>query len=171
MSPRWASPVRSTRPTCCWFAPGVTASVELDAAPGVTYEASVKSVDLLPTPSARGGVAYRIRLAFVTAAANQAPGLPGEPVAEPPPTPRPGMSAVAHLRVRTATDAVAVPAAAVFTSDLGDTVWVVRDGRAVQQIVRIGVQGQDLVQIISGLDVGQRVVVSGTDRVTTGQEL
>jgi multidrug efflux pump subunit AcrA (membrane-fusion protein) len=152
-------------------APGVTASVELDAAPGITYEASVKSVDLLPTPSARGGVAYRIRLAFVTTPANQAPGLPGEPVAESPPTPRPGMSAVAHLRVRTATGALAVPAAAVFTSDLGDTVWVVRDGRAVQQIVRVGVQGQDLVQIISGLDVGQRVVVSGTDRVTTGQEL
>ncbi len=152
-------------------APGVTAGVELDAAPGVTYEARVKSVDLLPTPSARGGVAYRLRLAFVTTPADPAPGLPGEPVAEPPPTPRPGMSAVAHLRVRTATDAVAVPAAAVFTSDLGDTVWVVRDGRAVQQVVRVGVQGRDLVQIISGLDVGQRVVVSGTDRVTTGQKL
>ncbi len=152
-------------------ATGVPATVELDAAPGVTYEASVKSVDLLPTPSARGGVAYRIRLAFVTAPADPAPGLPGEAAAVPPPTPRPGMSAVAHLRVRTATDAVAVPAAALFTSDLGDTVWVVRDGRAVQQVVRVGVQGQDLVQIMSGLDVGQRVVVSGTDRVTTGQKL
>ena len=30
--------------------------------PGVRYEATVRSVDLLPTPSARGGVAYRIRL-------------------------------------------------------------------------------------------------------------
>jgi multidrug efflux pump subunit AcrA (membrane-fusion protein) len=81
------------------------------------------------------------------------------------------MSAVAHLRVRTATDAVAVPAAAVFTTNLGDTVWVMRDGRAARQSVRVGVQGEDLVQILSGLEPGERIVVSGTDRVSAGQEL
>ena len=57
------------------------------------------------------------------------------------------MSAVAHLRVRTAADAVAVPAAAVFTADGGDAVWLVRDGQAVRQQVTVGVQGEDLVQI------------------------
>jgi HlyD family secretion protein len=143
--------------------PGVKADVELDAAPGVRFQATVGTVDLLPTPSTRGGVAYRIRLSFVatTPAAD-------EPA---PPTPRPGMSAVAHLRVRTATDAVTVPAAAVFTSELGDTVWVVRDGKAARQQVKVGVQGEDLVQILSGVDVGQRVVVTGTDKVSAGQGL
>jgi len=143
--------------------PGVVASVELDAAPGVRYEATVRSIDLLPTPSARGGVAYRIRLSFGPAQAGEG--------GDPPPTPRPGMSAVAHLRVRTATDAISVPAAAVFTTELGETVWVVREGRAVRQVVRVGVQGEDLVQILSGVEPGQRVVVSGTDKVTSGQEL
>jgi hypothetical protein len=143
--------------------PGVTASVELDAAPGIRYEATVRTVDLLPSPSARGGVAYRIRLSFGNA--RSADGH------QAPPTPRPGMSAVAHLRVRTATDAVAVPAAAVFTTNLGDTVWVMRDGRAARQSVRVGVQGEDLVQILSGLEPGERIVVSGTDRVSAGQEL
>lgn len=145
-------------------APDVTASVELDAAPGVRYEAKVRTVDLLPTPSARGGVAYRIRLLFDDVA-NSADG------GEPPPTPRPGMSAVAHLRVRTATDAVVVPASAVFTSDLGDTVWLIRNGTAVRAQVRLGVQGEDLVQVLDGLAPGQRVVVSGADRVSTGQKL
>src|SRR5262249_43634590 len=97
--------------------PGVTASVDLDAAPGVSYEATVGTVDLLPTPSSRGGVAYRIRLSFA----------PPKAGAESPPTPRPGMSAVAHLRVRTATNAVTVPAAAVFSSGGHEAVWVVRD--------------------------------------------
>jgi HlyD family secretion protein len=142
-------------------APQVSASVELDAAPGVRYEASVRSVDLLPTPSARGGVAYRIRLSLGG----------GEPGGPPSPTPRPGMSAVAHLRVRTATDAVAVPASAVFTSNLGDTVWVLRDGAAVRQQVRLGIAGEDLVQVLSGVQPGQRVVVSGADRVRAGQKL
>jgi HlyD family secretion protein len=143
--------------------PGITADVELDAAPGVTFEARVGTVDLLPTPSTRGGVAYRIRLAFVA----------GDPPADGQvrPTPRPGMSAVAHLRVRTAVDAVAVPAAAVFTVDSGESIWLLRDGRAVRQAVKVGVQGEDLVQIVSGVEPGDRVVVGGTDKVSEGQDL
>jgi HlyD family secretion protein len=143
--------------------PGITADVELDAAPGLRFEATVGTVDLLPTASTRGGVAYRVRLAFRAAAPR--------PDAQPPPTPRPGMSAVAHLHVRTAVDAVAVPAAAVFTADGGNAVWLVRDGRAVQQPVTVGVQGEDLVQIVTGVQPGDRVVVSGTDKVTVGQDL
>ncbi len=144
-------------------APGVTADVELDAAPGLLFEATVGTVDLLPIQSTRGGVAYRVRLAF------RAVHVPeGD---QPPPSPRPGMSAVAHLRVRTAVDAVVVPATAVFRSDIGETVWIVRDGRAHRQVVRVGVQGEDLVQILSGAAPGERVVVSGTDMVTEGQEL
>jgi multidrug efflux pump subunit AcrA (membrane-fusion protein) len=139
---------------------GVGADVELDAAPGITYQATVRTIDLLPTPSARGGVAYKIRLAFESTAGD------GDH-----PTPRPGMSAVAHLRVRTAPDTVAVPASAVFTTDLGDTVWVVRDGAAVRQQVRLGIKGEDLVEVLSGVQPGQRVVTSGTDKVSAGQDL
>jgi hypothetical protein len=135
--------------------------VELDAAPGITYRAKVLSVDLLPTPSSRGGVAYRLRLAFAAPVDSS----------EAPPTPRPGMSAVAHLRVRTALDAVAIPASAVFTTELGETVWVIRDGRAVRQQVQLGVQGEDLVEIRAGVEPGQRVVVSGADKVVADQEL
>jgi RND family efflux transporter MFP subunit len=141
--------------------PGVVADVELDAAPGVRYRATVSTVDLLPTPSARGGVAYRIRLTLDTEADE----------GQRPPTPRPGMSAVAHLRVRTAEAAVAVPASAVFTSEIGDTVWVLRDGRAQRQRVEVGVQGEDLVEIRAGVAPGDRVVITGTDRVSAGQEL
>ncbi len=144
-------------------APGITADVELDAAPGLRFEATVSTVDLLPTASTRGGVAYRIRLAFRAAA----PANDGQA----PPTPRPGMSAVAHLHVRTAVDAVAVPASAVFSAESGNAVWLVRDGRAIRQQVTVGVQGEDLVQIVSGLHPGDQVVVRGTDKVTDGQEL
>jgi hypothetical protein len=81
------------------------------------------------------------------------------------------MSAVAHLRVRTATDAVSVPAAAVFSADGGEAVWLIRDGVAVQQKVRVGVQGEDLVQVLDGVAPGQRIVVSGADKVSAGQGL
>ncbi|AYF31421.1 efflux transporter periplasmic adaptor subunit [Micromonospora tulbaghiae] len=141
---------------------GVPESVELDAVTGATYDATVRSVDVLPTSSARGGVTYRVRL-------DLGAGRLGE--AEAAPAPRPGMNAVVRLRVREAADAVAVPASAVFSADGRDAVWVLRDGRAGRVPVTVGVQGQDLVQIVDGVRAGDRVVVRGADQVRDGQEL
>ena len=143
--------------------PGVAAAVELDAAPGAVYRATVRSVDLLPTASSRGGVAYRLRLSLDGGEAADGAG--------PAPTPRPGMTAVAHLRVRDAPDAITVPAAAVFRAEGGDAVWLITDGKAVRQPVTVGVQGEDLVQVTNGLRAGQRVVVRGTDKVKQGMGL
>ena len=143
-------------------APDVPAEVELDAAPGAVYQAVVSVVDVLPMPSPRGGVAYGVRLTL--ADGTLADGRPA-------PEPKPGMSAIARLRVRQAEDAVAVPAAAVLRIDGADTVWVVRDGRAERTLVTVGAQGPDLVEIRSGLRVGDRVVVRGADLVTEGQQL
>jgi HlyD family secretion protein len=135
---------------------GVVADVELDAAPGVTYSAVVTSVDLLPTPSARGGVAYRARLDLTGTLS---------------PQPRPGMSAVAHLKVREAADTVTVPSSAVRNVAGRDVVWLVKDGVAVEQPVVVGVAGPDLVQVTSGLQPGQRVVTAGVDQVKAGMTL
>ncbi|WBB55233.1 HlyD family efflux transporter periplasmic adaptor subunit [Verrucosispora sp. WMMD573] len=142
--------------------PGLTGTVELDAVTGATYEATVRSIDVLPTTSARGGVSYRVRLALGA-------GRYGE--AEPAPTPRPGMNAVLRLRVREEADAVTVPASALFSVDGRDTVWLVRDGRADRAVVTVGVQGQDLVQIVDGVQAGDRIVVRGTDQIREGQEI
>ena len=143
-------------------APGVTASVELDAAPGARYDAKVESVDVLPSQSARGGVSYRVRLSL---SGGRYSGGRTAPV------PRPGMSAVAHLAVRSASATVAVPAAAVFSVDGHDSVWAVRSGKAVRVPVTVGVSGQGLVQVTAGLSDGDRIVVHGADRVHDGQPL
>ncbi|WP_412735613.1 efflux RND transporter periplasmic adaptor subunit [Krasilnikovia sp. MM14-A1259] len=142
--------------------PGVRADVELDAATGATYQATVRAVDLLPTTSARGGVSYRARLDL--GSGRYADGRPA-------PTPRPGMSAVVRLQVRQVTDAVTVPASAIVDADGHDTVWAVRSGRAERVPVTVGVQGEDVVQVVSGVEPGQRIVVGGADQVSAGQEL
>jgi multidrug efflux pump subunit AcrA (membrane-fusion protein) len=143
-------------------APGIHAQIELDAAPGASYDATVGSVDVLPTTSARGGVAYRTRLTLGSGHFSD-----GRPA----PTPRPGMSAVAHLRVREARDVVTVPAAAVVRADGHDMLWLVRDGKAVRVPVTLGVQGPDRVQVVAGVSAGDRVVVHGADQVRPGQSL
>ncbi|BCJ40210.1 hypothetical protein GCM10010168_30680 [Actinoplanes ianthinogenes] len=141
--------------------PGVTADVELDAATGATYQATVRSVDLLPTTSARGGVSYRVRLDLGKGTYADSGGAA--------PTPRPGMSAVIRLKVRQVDDAVTVPASAVVSADGKDTVWAVQDGRYTSVPVRLGVQGEDTVQVVSGVAAGQQIVVAGADQVASGE--
>jgi len=144
--------------------PGVRARIELDAFPDASFSGTVTAVDLTPTTSSRGGVSYRVRLSLTPAAAGGDSGVR-------PPAPRPGMSAVANLAVRTERDAVAVPAAAVVRAGSRDAVWVVREGTALRQPVVLGASGEDLVAVASGLRTGERVVVRGADRVRDGQPL
>jgi HlyD family secretion protein len=142
--------------------PGVPAAAELDAVPDATYRAEVTSIDPTPTSSSRGGVTYVVRLSLGRGTS------PGGTTA---PTPRPGMSAVVDLQVRTAERAVAVPAAAVFRDGRRDAVWVVQNGDAQQRVVRLGAQGTSRVQVVEGLKVGEQVVVRGADRVRDGQQV
>lgn len=143
--------------------PGVPAEVELDAVPGATYAATVTSVDIAPTTSGRGGVSYTARLSL---------GGGTSPDGSPAPTPRPGMSAVADLLVREARDVVAAPASAVFKDGQRDAVWVLDAGGALRKRpVRLGAQGEDSLQVVEGLQPGERVVVRGADTVSEGQRL
>jgi multidrug efflux pump subunit AcrA (membrane-fusion protein) len=141
---------------------GVPAEIEVDAVPGGSYSGAVESVDLSPTSSSRGGVSYVVRLSL-------GPGsMPDSSAA---PTLVPGMSAVARLAVRTETNAIAVPSSAIIREGSQDTVWVIVDGRAMRQVVTLGAQGEDLVAVTRGLEIGDRIVARGADRVSEGDEL
>ena len=122
--------------------PGQAADVELDAVPDATYPATVEAVDVTPSASAGGGVVYRVRLALTG-------GTTGDDA--PAPRPRPGMSAVVELQVRTSPDVVA------------------HDGRVQRVEVQLGAQGEELVEVRRGLSGGERVVVRDADRLTDGQ--
>ncbi|MFL6182275.1 MAG: efflux RND transporter periplasmic adaptor subunit [Actinomycetes bacterium] len=141
---------------------GVVADVELDAVPGATYRGTVQNVDLSPTTSSRGGVSYVVRLS-----------LGGGTTVErlPAPRPRPGMSAVASLRVLTSKNTLAVPVAAVFRDGERDAVWVVDGDTASKRYVTLGAQGEDYLEVVDGLNEGETIVVRGADQVSDGESL
>ena len=139
--------------------PGQKATVELDAVPDATYPASVVAVDITPTASAGGGVSYQVRLSLAGGSTGDGPA----------PRPRPGMSAIVELQVRTSTAVLAVPSAAVVRDGGQDIVFVVEQGRAQRVDVRLGAQGEDLVEVRSGLSGGEQVVVRDADRLSDGQ--
>jgi HlyD family secretion protein len=141
---------------------GVAARVELDAAPGASYAATVAGIGATPAQSSGGGVTYKVTLTL--RGGTYAGGGPA-------PRPKPGMSAVVDLRVREARGALSVPSSAIVTSGQNATVWVVAGGHADRRVVRLGAQGDTVAQVVSGLGEGDRVVVRGADSVRQGQRL
>jgi len=76
---------------------------------------------------------------------------------------RPGTSAEITMVARTVKDALAIPAAALLTAQDGTTSVMVAgtDGKAHQQTVKAGFHDADKVQIIEGLQAGQKIVGNG----------
>jgi multidrug efflux system membrane fusion protein len=74
-----------------------------------------------------------------------------------------------QLQLRVIHNAVVVPVAAVRQSGSGEYVFVLQDDRTVKQ--RPVVRGQmvgDRVQVASGLQIGERVITEGADRLRDG---
>jgi HlyD family secretion protein len=76
---------------------------------------------------------------------------------------RPGTSAEITMVARTVKDALAIPAAALLTAQDGTTSVMVAgtDGKAHQQTVKAGFHDAEKVQIIEGLQAGQKIVGNG----------
>ncbi len=79
----------------------------------------------------------------------------------------PGMSATAEIRTRVAENALSVPIQAVTTREdttakrserIREVVFVYRDGLALQTEVKSGIQDDDFIEILSGLEEGQDVI-------------
>jgi multidrug efflux system membrane fusion protein len=74
-----------------------------------------------------------------------------------------------QLQLRTIEGAVTVPLAAMRTGTNGDYVFVLKEDRTVQlRTVQRGQATADKVQVLSGLQPGERVVTEGADRLKDG---
>jgi len=92
---------------------------------------------------------------------------------KPDPALRPGMTVQVSMTAKTATDAIVVPAAAVFRSEeAGDYVLVAgSDGKAHQKKVQVGIRNKDAAQIVSGINAGDPVITTGGYGVPDGTQV
>lgn len=76
---------------------------------------------------------------------------------------RPGTSAAITMIARTVPDALAIPSASLLTAQDGTTAVMVAgsDGKAHQQTVKAGFRDGDKVQILEGLQAGEKIVGAG----------
>jgi multidrug efflux system membrane fusion protein len=77
-----------------------------------------------------------------------------------------------RLLVDTVKDATVVPVAAIQRGQPGTFVYLVKADDTVEiRVVELGVTDGDRVQIVSGLQPGEQVVIDGTDRLRDGAKI
>lgn len=78
----------------------------------------------------------------------------------------------ARLKVATLLDAIVIPTAALQMGNEGNFVWTLsEDNKVSKHLVTTGVQDSQKVVINAGLNVGDRVVTDGIDRLTEGMQV
>lgn len=131
--------------------PGDRARVQLDAYPGRDFPAHVATV--VPV-SSRESRSFLVRLQFDRAYPELAPGL----------------SAVAQFSLGAGTQVVLLPRDAVLRQPDGSTqVWVVIEQRAQTRQIRLGRSFADRVEVLSGIQAGEIVVVRGNEGLQENQ--
>lgn len=127
---------------------GLPALVVLDSKPDQPYRAVVDRVALLPDSQARfGNPNLKVYTTEVV-------------ITDPLPDVKPGVSAKAEIIVTNIANALSVPIQAVTTLRGRQVVYVLKGGKPEPRPVEIGLFNTKFVQILSGLEPGERVLLS-----------
>jgi membrane fusion protein (multidrug efflux system) len=132
--------------------PGQTVEFTVAAEPGRTFRARVDFIDPVVQPENRTIVVKA-----------QAP--------NPDRVLKPGMFIEARLATATRANATVVPEDAVQPLRTANVVWAVADGKASRRVVQLGARSQGLVEVLSGVEAGELVVVGGLERMAEGMPL
>ncbi|WP_326645473.1 biotin/lipoyl-binding protein [Streptosporangium sp. NBC_01755] len=131
---------------------GQAASIGFDALSGVT--AAGKVIQIQPTATTSNNVVqYPVTISFT----------------EVPDEVRLGQTATVGVVVESVEDVLAVSSTVISTTGSRSTVTVLRDGRQVPVQVELGVKGDMLTEIKSGLNEGDQVVRPAATGTTTQQ--
>ena len=79
-----------------------------------------------------------------------------------------GMFIEARLATSTRASAVVIPEDAVQPLRTANVVWAVVNGQASRRVVELGARAQGTVEVISGVNAGELVVVGGLERMGEG---
>ncbi|MGM0654989.1 MAG: efflux RND transporter periplasmic adaptor subunit [Thermodesulfobacteriota bacterium] len=74
-------------------------------------------------------------------------------------------------RVNVIDDAVIVPLEALVTTPKGQVVFVVEDGRAVARAVKTGIEADNRIQLVSGIQPGDKVIIAGNEKLKSGVDV
>ncbi len=137
--------------------PGQRVRVLIDAFSDRTFEGVVESVATVPQTAATGGVTYPTEVLLT--------GVPRSA------QPRVGMTASVEISTRSVDAGLTVPSQAIVRREGGSAVYVVRDGQAELESVRVLLLSPGQAAVEGELEQDEQVVISGYEELENGQEV
>jgi membrane fusion protein (multidrug efflux system) len=134
------------------FSAGQHVNVSVDAMPDVSFDATIARIS--PTIDVRNGT-FR-----ATAYIDNQDGLLA-----------PGMFGRFDIAYEQHVDALVIPAAALVKEDSETVVYVVEDGAAVRRAIETGIRSGDNIEVLSGLEVHEKIVVTGQGGLRDGSRV
>lgn len=134
------------------FDTGLDTVVRVDASPDSVFAASVERIS--PTIDRETGT-FRATVHVDNIDSRLAPGMFGR----------------FDIAYRNYPDALLIPVRAVLEEDGETVVYVVADGAAERRVVRTGIANGGEVQVLHGIDVNDRIVVSGQTALRPGSRV
>lgn len=129
---------------------GQPAAVMMDAFPGRRFNGRIRRIFPSADPATR---LVPVEVALDAESASVA---------------RPGFLARVAFALEPRDGVRLVPASAVVGSGAAQAVFVVEDGRAVRRPVQTGISSAGNVEVIAGLEVGERIVIAGVNTLRDG---
>jgi membrane fusion protein (multidrug efflux system) len=134
------------------FSAGHLAEIRVDAMPNQIFAAEIARIS--PTIDIRNGT-FR-----ATAYVNNDSGLLA-----------PGMFGRFNIAYEKHSDALVIPSAAILEEDDQMVIYVVTDGAAVRRMIETGIRENGLVEVLSGLDEYEQIVVTGQGSLRNGSKV
>ncbi|MEN6620693.1 MAG: efflux RND transporter periplasmic adaptor subunit [Smithella sp.] len=122
------------------------------ALPNVTAEGKVREISPMADQTTR---TFKVRISLIN----------------PPPEMKLGMTAAVSVADRTAQSVITIPLTALYQTGDTPTVWVITDDQVSLRPVQIGNLGSGTVQVLSGLQPGDRIVIAGVHTLKEGQKV
>lgn len=130
---------------------GMHVDVQLDAYPGDIFQGRIERVYPYLDP--------RLRTRTVEIALKQTVNL------------LPGMFARLTLSLKSSEQVVVVPVEALVSTPKGSVVFVFEDGIATARMVESGIEAGNRIEIVSGIQPGDKVIVAGNEKLKDGIEV
>ncbi len=83
----------------------------------------------------------------------------------------PGMFARLEVLLESEEEALTIPIEALVSTPKGQVVYVFEDGHATARMVKTGMEADNRIEIISGIQAGDKVIVAGNEKLINGADV
>lgn len=134
---------------------GMNAIVTLDSFPGDEFPTRVVRVNPVAQPTATGGTVFEVELVLDDTGKDVLMGMKGD----------------ATIEVSSRGAALTIPVEALFSEGGTDYVYVVAGGKLEKTEITVGAQTDTEVEVLSGLEEGDEVALTGVVQYTDGMQV